>query len=234
MRCPCARIGPGSASSGVVLVGGVVVADTPKHNVVFVDTSPPYLREDKRGKSLKVTSIGIRVRPRPPFSTTDWERCTFQPPELGHSLLTFADCFLMLHFARGLLEINLPSGQRIRGRRVMSFSLVLLKVAAVANWSRYRIVAGLVMNSSAVPLKTRRVGQRCTLNLSRAETSSRWCGVVVRRGGTASSGVVHVTCPWFKNTWSVTKSPRVAEQCGVNIHSLTRNSIPFNVVAVIV
>ncbi|GFU99062.1 hypothetical protein TNCV_632001 [Trichonephila clavipes] len=46
--------------------------------------------------------------------------------------------------------------------------------------------------SNPVPLKTRRVGQRCTLNLSRAETSSRWCGVVVRRGG-ASSGVVHVT-----------------------------------------
>ncbi|GFV38902.1 uncharacterized protein TNCV_192701 [Trichonephila clavipes] len=49
-----------------------------------------------------------------------------------------------------------------------------------------------VMSSSSVPLKTRRVGQRCTLNLSRAETSSRWCGVVVKRGGT-SSGVVHVT-----------------------------------------
>ncbi|GFU56403.1 hypothetical protein TNCV_2609251 [Trichonephila clavipes] len=31
------------------------------------------------------------------------------------------------------------------------------------------------MSSSPVPLKTRRVGQRCTLNLSRAETSSRWC-----------------------------------------------------------
>ncbi|GFX40498.1 hypothetical protein TNCV_2372821 [Trichonephila clavipes] len=29
------------------------------------------------------------------------------------------------------------------------------------------------MGSSPVPLKTRRVGQRCTLNLSRAETSSR-------------------------------------------------------------
>ncbi|GFU50786.1 NGFI-A-binding protein 1 [Trichonephila clavipes] len=41
----------------------------------------------------------------------------------------------------------------------------------------------LVTSSSPVPLKTRRVGQRCTLNLSRAETSSRWCGVVVRRGG---------------------------------------------------
>ncbi|GFU38292.1 hypothetical protein TNCV_2432891 [Trichonephila clavipes] len=33
-----------------------------------------------------------------------------------------------------------------------------------------------VMSSSPVPLKTRRVGQRCTLNPSRAETSSRWCG----------------------------------------------------------
>ncbi|GFY21474.1 uncharacterized protein TNCV_1166221 [Trichonephila clavipes] len=49
-----------------------------------------------------------------------------------------------------------------------------------------------VMSSSPVPLKTRRVGQRCTLNMSRAEMSSRWCGVVVRRGG-ASSGVIHVT-----------------------------------------
>ncbi|GFW82948.1 uncharacterized protein TNCV_1078201 [Trichonephila clavipes] len=39
-----------------------------------------------------------------------------------------------------------------------------------------------VMSSSPVPLKTRRVGQRCTLNLPRAETSSRWCGVVVWRG----------------------------------------------------
>ncbi|GFW96058.1 uncharacterized protein TNCV_957721 [Trichonephila clavipes] len=64
--------------------------------------------------------------------------------------------------------------------------------AAVAEWYRHRIVAGFVTSSSPVPLKTRRVGQRCTLNLSRAETSSRWCDVVVRRGG-ASSGVVHVT-----------------------------------------
>ncbi|GFW91181.1 uncharacterized protein TNCV_3301571 [Trichonephila clavipes] len=55
-------------------------------------------------------------------------------------------------------------------------------VAAVAEWYGYRTVACLVTSSSPVPLKTRRVGQRCTLNLSRAETSSRWCGVVVRRG----------------------------------------------------
>ncbi|GFS63832.1 uncharacterized protein TNCV_1128481 [Trichonephila clavipes] len=56
-------------------------------------------------------------------------------------------------------------------------------VAAVAEWYGYRIIACLVTSSSPVPLKTRRVGQRCTLNLSRAETSSRWCGVVVRREG---------------------------------------------------
>ncbi|GFW04608.1 uncharacterized protein TNCV_2226261 [Trichonephila clavipes] len=49
-----------------------------------------------------------------------------------------------------------------------------------------------VMSSSPMPLNTHCVGQRCSLNLSRAETSSRWCGVVVRREG-ASSGVVHVT-----------------------------------------
>ncbi|GFT15748.1 uncharacterized protein TNCV_4943071 [Trichonephila clavipes] len=82
-------------------------------------------------------------------------------------------------------------------------------------------MACLVTCSSPVPLKTRRVGMRCMLNMSRAETSSRWCGVVVRRGG-ASSGVVQVTSPWFKITWSVAKSPRVAEQCDVNIQSINR------------
>ncbi|GFV42983.1 uncharacterized protein TNCV_2661781 [Trichonephila clavipes] len=40
-----------------------------------------------------------------------------------------------------------------------------------------------VTSSSPVPLKTRRVGERCMLNLSRARTSSRWWGGVVRRGG---------------------------------------------------
>ncbi|GFY31094.1 hypothetical protein TNCV_4360011 [Trichonephila clavipes] len=37
-----------------------------------------------------------------------------------------------------------------------------------------------VMSSSPVPLKTRRVREH--VNLSRAQMSSRWCGVVVRRG----------------------------------------------------
>ncbi|GFX05621.1 uncharacterized protein TNCV_3435251 [Trichonephila clavipes] len=39
-----------------------------------------------------------------------------------------------------------------------------------------------IMSSSPVPLKTRRVGQQSTLNLSITQTSFRWCGVVVRRG----------------------------------------------------
>ncbi|GFV32151.1 uncharacterized protein TNCV_1674401 [Trichonephila clavipes] len=74
-----------------------------------------------------------------------------------------------------------------------------------------------VMSSIPVPLKTRRVGQRCTLNLSRAETSSRWCGVVARRGGCQlRCRPRHLTM--VQNTWSVAKSPRVAEQCDVNIN----------------
>ncbi|GFX15804.1 uncharacterized protein TNCV_1061261 [Trichonephila clavipes] len=77
-----------------------------------------------------------------------------------------------------------------------------------------------VMSSIPVPLKTRRVGQRGTLNLSRTQTFSHWCVMVVRRK-VESSFVVHITWPWFKTIWSVTKSPRVAEQCDVNIHSLT-------------
>ncbi|GFU65811.1 uncharacterized protein TNCV_567201 [Trichonephila clavipes] len=88
------------------------------------------------------------------------------------------------------------------GEEYLGTSLIYIKsivpteescdVAAVAEWYRYRIMACLVMSSSPVSLKTRHVGQRCMLNLSRAETASRWCGAVVSRGG-ASSGVVHVT-----------------------------------------
>ncbi|GFU80621.1 hypothetical protein TNCV_534951 [Trichonephila clavipes] len=57
----------------------------------------------------------------------------------------------------------------------------LRRAAVVAEWSRYRIVAGLVTSSSPFPLKTRRVELKCPP-----------VGVVVRRGA-ASSGVVHVT-----------------------------------------
>ncbi|GFU57139.1 uncharacterized protein TNCV_1780022 [Trichonephila clavipes] len=88
--------------------------------------------------------------------------------------------------------LNVPNGDlvavKIKGSNVQTNG----QVAAVAEWYRYRTVVCLATSSSPVPLKTRRIGQRCTLNLSRAETSYHWCGVVVRRGG-ASSGVVHVT-----------------------------------------
>ncbi|GFW14264.1 histone-lysine N-methyltransferase SETMAR [Trichonephila clavipes] len=71
-------------------------------------------------------------------------------------------------------------------------------MAAVAEWYRYRTVACFVTGSSPVPLKTRRVGQRCTLNLSRAETSSRWTA-------TAGSDVVQsgrqVFDDFFKHLW---------------------------------
>ncbi|GFX27650.1 uncharacterized protein TNCV_107481 [Trichonephila clavipes] len=40
-----------------------------------------------------------------------------------------------------------------------------------------------VTSPSPVPLKTCRVEQKCTLNMSRAQMSSRWCGVVFRRMG---------------------------------------------------
>ncbi|GFV17798.1 hypothetical protein TNCV_990091 [Trichonephila clavipes] len=50
----------------------------------------------------------------------------------------------------------------------------------------------LVTSSGPVPLKAHRVRERCTLTLSRALTSFRWCVVAARRGG-ASSGVVLVT-----------------------------------------
>ncbi|GFV08568.1 hypothetical protein TNCV_2892831 [Trichonephila clavipes] len=52
----------------------------------------------------------------------------------------------------------------------------------VAEWSRYRVVPGLITSSSLVQLKTCLVRERWTLNLAKAQTSSRWFGGVVRRG----------------------------------------------------
>ncbi|GFT31989.1 hypothetical protein TNCV_3468431 [Trichonephila clavipes] len=49
-----------------------------------------------------------------------------------------------------------------------------------------------VMSSSLEPLKTRRVGKRCTLNLLRAQVSCLWYGMVVKKGD-SSSGAVLVT-----------------------------------------
>ncbi|GFV53686.1 DUF4817 domain-containing protein [Trichonephila clavipes] len=57
----------------------------------------------------------------------------------------------------------------IRASRCSHMPEIILKM--------YRIGDCLVTSSSPVRLKTRRVGQRCTLNMSRAETSFRWCVV---------------------------------------------------------
>ncbi|GFU35633.1 hypothetical protein TNCV_2099311 [Trichonephila clavipes] len=46
----------------------------------------------------------------------------------------------------------------------------------------YLLITKGVTSSSPVSLKTRRVGKRCTLNISRAQASSCWSGVVVKRG----------------------------------------------------
>ncbi|GFU73809.1 uncharacterized protein TNCV_554371 [Trichonephila clavipes] len=119
---------------------------------------------------------------------------TWTTPELAPPLLTTTP-----HQREDVSALDRFNVHRCPTRRVFSGTGIELMtclpwldrgcgspVVKVSNHGRH------VMSSIPVPLKTRRVGQRCTLNLSRAETSSRWCGVVVRRGG-ASSGVVHVT-----------------------------------------
>ncbi|GFV15391.1 uncharacterized protein TNCV_4834181 [Trichonephila clavipes] len=85
----------------------------------------------------------------------------------------------------------------------------------------YLLITKGVTSSSPVPLKTRRVGERCTLNLSRAQTSSCWSSVVVKRGQ-LKYRPRHLTM--VQNYEVVSKSPRVAEQCDVNIHSLDHES----------
>ncbi|GFV01993.1 uncharacterized protein TNCV_3161831 [Trichonephila clavipes] len=72
-------------------------------------------------------------------------------------------------------------------------------VVRVSDHGRY------VMSSSPVPLKTRRVGQRSALNLSRAQTSSRWYGVVVGRWCPLRRRPRHDH--GSKITWSVAQKP---------------------------
>ncbi|GFT09729.1 hypothetical protein TNCV_1651041 [Trichonephila clavipes] len=54
----------------------------------------------------------------------------------------------------------------------------------------YLLITKDVTSSSPIPVKSRCVGVRCTLNLSRAQTSSCWSGVVVKK---ASSSIILVT-----------------------------------------
>ncbi|GFV89560.1 hypothetical protein TNCV_993921 [Trichonephila clavipes] len=66
-----------------------------------------------------------------------------------------------------------------------------MKVAAVAEWYRYRTVACFVTGFE--PSTTKDPPCRAAMHVKSVELKRppRWCGVVFRRG--ASSGVVHVT-----------------------------------------
>ncbi|GFT77065.1 transposable element Tc1 transposase [Trichonephila clavipes] len=59
-------------------------------------------------------------------------------------------------------------------------------VVKVSNHGRH------VMNSSPVPLTTRRVGERYTLTLPSAQTSSHCCGVAVRKEGVPAQTIRNV------------------------------------------
>ncbi|GFX22631.1 uncharacterized protein TNCV_2993661 [Trichonephila clavipes] len=145
------------------------------------------------------------------LSSSSLDRCSKFKRSVTNSLVLLYSHFLTLTAAQahypnnydysntgtliGLFEhilySNIPSSPRLVTECVrLTFQLKCRgcgnPVVKVSHHGRH------VMSSSPVPLKTRRVRDLCTLNLSIAETSSRWCGVVVRRGG-ASSDVVHVT-----------------------------------------
>ncbi|GFX85810.1 uncharacterized protein TNCV_2472121 [Trichonephila clavipes] len=145
----------------------------------------------KNFEKLGLFTINLEILPH--FSDLNDRSLPDHLHDEVHEDFNISECTMVksYRFARYLQHFNKLQGEckRQTAHLVQTTSIL---TAAVAEWYRYRTVACFVTGSSPVPLKTRRVGQRCTLNLSRAETSSRWCGVVVRRGG-ASSGVVHVT-----------------------------------------
>ncbi|GFT71584.1 hypothetical protein TNCV_1055991 [Trichonephila clavipes] len=78
------------------------------------------------------------------------------------------------------------------------------------------------MSSSPVPLKTRREGERCTLNILKAQTSSQRCGVIVKREGEQVQVSFSSLDYGSKLRGLSKKSLRVAEhtQWDIDIHSL--------------
>ncbi|GFW80215.1 hypothetical protein TNCV_461221 [Trichonephila clavipes] len=63
-----------------------------------------------------------------------------------------------------------------------SVRLVVKKTQEKKSSTCHLLITKGVTSSTPVPLKTHRVGERGTLNLSRAQTSSCWSGMVVKRG----------------------------------------------------
>ncbi|GFV85518.1 putative transposable element [Trichonephila clavipes] len=58
-----------------------------------------------------------------------------------------------------------------------------------------------VMSSSRVPFKTRRVGEGCTLNMSRTQMSSRWCGELWFQQDGATCHTARATTDLLKDTF---------------------------------
>ncbi|GFV57813.1 hypothetical protein TNCV_3071921 [Trichonephila clavipes] len=79
----------------------------------------------------------------------------------------------------------------------------MTKVAAVAEWYRYRTVACLVTGSSPVPLKTRRVGQRCTIIINRKKIKG------YGGGGLRTREPPSLVCAIEPSGWSRTHDRRV-------------------------
>ncbi|GFY01156.1 transposable element Tc1 transposase [Trichonephila clavipes] len=81
--------------------------------------------------------------------------------------------------------VSIPKGRSKNYQSLRQWSLfgTVIRPRLPSGQGNGLVASRSVMSSSLEPLKTRRVGKRCTLNLSRTQTSSRLCGVEVKRMG---------------------------------------------------
>ncbi|GFX11676.1 retrovirus-related Pol polyprotein from transposon opus [Trichonephila clavipes] len=118
----------------------------------------------------------------------------------------------------------------IEGRSVLTKFIILAKGNRTLLGTDFLSSAGLVLDVKNIcwyfwdnPTHKYLFGEELDIPSIVEKTSSNTCQLREGEGeGGASSDFVHVTSPWFKITWSVDKSPRVAEQCDVNIQSINR------------
>ncbi|GFW33101.1 hypothetical protein TNCV_2110311 [Trichonephila clavipes] len=73
------------------------------------------------------------------------------------------------------------------------------------------------MSSSLVLLKSRLVGKRYTLNVSRAQTSCRWCGLTLWGYGSPVVKVSNYGRRVMSSTLVPLKTRRVGERCMLNL-----------------
>ncbi|GFV44991.1 hypothetical protein TNCV_615811 [Trichonephila clavipes] len=80
------------------------------------------------------------------------------------------------------MEVKNSSNLKYEAISVPQGSVRLVKKTQGRSSTCDLLITKGVTISSPVPLKTRRVGEICTLNVSRAQTSSCWSAEVVKRG----------------------------------------------------